>query len=71
MARLPVPDSATAKNSLCSGDQHTDRQLLSAGVWRRVHAIPSGLVMTRFPVPELATATNNRRLADQHTERQL
>jgi hypothetical protein len=70
MTRLPDPDVETATNNPVSGDQQTERQLLSAALVRMVQRIPSGDVMTRLPVPLSATATNSFRFGDQQTDRQ-
>ncbi|NDG67444.1 MAG: hypothetical protein EBY23_11155 [Actinobacteria bacterium] len=61
--------SATATNSLSSGDQQTLCQVLvSFDDVRPVQVVPSGEVITLFDDdPPLATATNNPSSADQHT----
>ena len=65
-----MPLSETAQNSRSSGDQQTDRQVLSTAEVRDVQAIPSSLVMTLL-VLLAATAQNSRSSGDQQTDCQL
>lgn len=63
-----VPLLETAANSLSSGDQHMEIQLLSAALVPIDHVIPFVLVITLFPDPLPATATNSLSSGDQHTD---
>jgi hypothetical protein len=66
-----VPVLLTAAKTFNSAAQQTAAQSLSTAVFRRVHAVPSGLVILLFPVPVLLTAMKRASPEAQTTELQL
>ena len=65
ITRFDEPASATATNSLSSGDHATPNQSLSAALGFDNHSTPSFEIITRFPKPELDTATKRCSSGDQ------